>query len=361
MAVGVRQIASDLRMSPSTVSKALRGKAGEVSLATVNRVLGHCQERGYISDMDRKRTLLRLTRTNQKRIYFLTCQRGVLMYDAILSSFCETLGRDELFPSAYVATDFNKLDNFPFEDAAVVVAVGRIGGYVIQKIGNRNMPVVLVDHNVYGKGFNAVNSSNSEAMCNMVETLYKMGHRSIGFFCNHEDACFETYTFHQRQNGYIAGLANVGLPLDKNLLIVGHAASYDFGEFDLDRHISDLRVLSAKVLELDPLPTAVIAANDMHAFVLKSVLEEAGYSVPGDISIVGYDGQQKLGASNQSPFVPISTLVVDWAEMGKRAAELALNIVLEMESASKPTNIQIPVTYEDAGTVSVPRQAEKAE
>jgi DNA-binding LacI/PurR family transcriptional regulator len=46
---------------------------------------------------------------------------------------------------------------------------------------------------------------------------------------------------------------------------------------------------AAELLEIDPLPTAVFAANDIAAMGVTEVLEDAGLHIPEDISLVGYD------------------------------------------------------------------------
>jgi len=49
------------------------------------------------------------------------------------------------------------------------------------------------------------------------------------------------------------------------------------------------------VLELRPLPTAVVAANDLIAVGAMGVFRSRGYRVPEDISVVGYDDSQVAG------------------------------------------------------------------
>jgi DNA-binding LacI/PurR family transcriptional regulator len=46
------------------------------------------------------------------------------------------------------------------------------------------------------------------------------------------------------------------------------------------------------IVELSPLPTAVVAANDLVAVGAMGVFESQGLHVPDDISVVGYDDSQ---------------------------------------------------------------------
>ena len=68
-----------------------------------------------------------------------------------------------------------------------------------------------------------------------------------------------------------------------------------------------------------PRPTAVIAANDMVAFGLISSLGARGLSVPGDVSVVGFDGLA-LGARSNPPLTSVQQPI---AEMGRIAIDLA--------------------------------------
>jgi len=66
-------------------------------------------------------------------------------------------------------------------------------------------------------------------------------------------------------------------------------------------------------------PTAVIAGNDLVAFGLISSLGLRGVSVPGDVSVVGFDGLP-LGARSNPPLTSVQQPI---AEMGRIAIHLA--------------------------------------
>ena len=44
-----------------------------------------------------------------------------------------------------------------------------------------------------------------------------------------------------------------------------------------------------KLLKTSPLPTAVIASNDMMAMGAMKAIQEKGLQIPADISVIGYD------------------------------------------------------------------------
>jgi DNA-binding LacI/PurR family transcriptional regulator len=69
--------------------------------------------------------------------------------------------------------------------------------------------------------------------------------------------------------------------------------------------------------------TAVFAANDNMALGLFRALSEHGRSVPGDVSVVGFDDNP--GAGFFTP--PLTSVRQDFAEMGRRSVELLLRQV----------------------------------
>jgi DNA-binding LacI/PurR family transcriptional regulator len=72
-----------------------------------------------------------------------------------------------------------------------------------------------------------------------------------------------------------------------------------------------------QILELNPRPTAVFAANDVTAIGALGAFATAGVRVPEDIALMGYDGLA-LGAL---PLVNLTTITQPLIEMGRIAAE----------------------------------------
>ncbi|MGW6613232.1 LacI family DNA-binding transcriptional regulator [Streptomyces erythrochromogenes] len=89
-----------------------------------------------------------------------------------------------------------------------------------------------------------------------------------------------------------------------------------------------------RIAELDV--TAVFCANDHMALGLLRALHEAGRSIPGDISVVGFDDIPE--AAYFTP--PLTTVRQDFGELGRRALEL---LVEELEGvAHTGTHMRIP-------------------
>lgn len=76
----------------------------------------------------------------------------------------------------------------------------------------------------------------------------------------------------------------------------------------------------AEMLRTQPLPTAIIAANDLMAMGAMRELRKAGLRVPDDISVVGFDNI--LFSALSDP--PLTTLALPREEIGRAAIEALL-------------------------------------
>src|SRR6185437_9135252 len=83
-----------------------------------------------------------------------------------------------------------------------------------------------------------------------------------------------------RLKGYRRALATADIPFDPELVMPGNwsaSAGYE---------------ATVKLLALKRRPTAIFCQNDRMAIGCYEALKEAGLSIPGDISVVGYDDEE---------------------------------------------------------------------
>jgi DNA-binding LacI/PurR family transcriptional regulator len=78
-----------------------------------------------------------------------------------------------------------------------------------------------------------------------------------------------------------------------------------------------------RALSADPAVTAVFVANDQMALGVLRATHEAGRSVPGDLSVVGFDDIPE--AAYFLP--PLTTVRQDFIEMGRRSLETLLRTI----------------------------------
>lgn len=135
------------------------------------------------------------------------------------------------------------------------------------------VPVVLFNRAQDDPRVAAVTSDNIAGGRQLAEFLIAGGHRSFGYIAGQEGAS----TQRDREAGFREGLQSAGFDLTFR----------EVGNYDMEQAKSAARRMFS---EPDSLPDAVFVANDSMAFAVMDVLrQERGLSVPGDISVVGYD------------------------------------------------------------------------
>ena len=103
-----------------------------------------------------------------------------------------------------------------------------------------------------------------------------------------------------RLDGYRRALATADIPFDPDLVIEGDwSASAGFNG-------------TMKVLELDQAPTAIFCQNDRMAIGCYEALKESGYTIPADMSVIGYDDEE----ISRHLFPPLTTLILPHRAMG---------------------------------------------
>ena len=81
----------------------------------------------------------------------------------------------------------------------------------------------------------------------------------------------------QRYQGYLDGLSQAGLAADPRLLVPAH--------FEIEAAEASVDALLARRVKFD----GIVAASDLIALGAIRALLRSGHSVPGDVSVVGYD------------------------------------------------------------------------
>ncbi|WP_275791377.1 LacI family DNA-binding transcriptional regulator [Pararhizobium gei] len=115
-------------------------------------------------------------------------------------------------------------------------------------------------------------------------TLYLigLGHRNIAFMRGEPGFSM----IQDRETGYRAALEDAGIDIPDDWLADGNLI------------ISDARRATRKLVNAKTLPTAIVCANDEMALGTISELQTMKFSVPGDISVVGFDNIRYGEVSN---------------------------------------------------------------
>lgn len=92
-----------------------------------------------------------------------------------------------------------------------------------------------------------------------------------------------------------------------------------------------------KTLEGAPRPLAVMAQSDHRALQVLTACDALGLGVPQDLALVGVDNNE---AACELASVPLTSVDIDWEELGHRGAEL-LSEILDGTAAAPASPVQI--------------------
>jgi LacI family transcriptional regulator len=309
----VYDIARLAGVSPSTVSRVLTSNA-RVSAERSQRVLDAMRQlnfrpnsvaRSLATSSTRTIAVLLPDITNQ---FFPALVRGVQLdaeergYSVLLGQTDDRSGHDRSYLELAIRQQV---------DGLVLIGV-HVDEEAQRELEQRRIPVVSLDRRVNIPTAANVEVDNRAGAIIACRHLLDLGHRRIAHIAG--PAALQVGT--ERADGWRQAHADYGVEPDERLLA--------FSEFSEEGGGAAMRSLLAAG-EF----TAVFAANDLCALGAMAVLRECGRSVPGDVSVVGFDGIDHARFS----WPPLTTIQQPAEEMGRRAASL---LVSSIEDAPMP-------------------------
>lgn len=172
--------------------------------------------------------------------------------------------------------------------------------------------------------------------------LLDLGHKKIGFMHSGDPAIAGRRLAGWREAMNGAGI-DVKLEWDRTL-----EGFFDFGLSFVESGHETIKTWIHDGFKEAGL-TALVAHNDETALGVIKGLAEAGLTVPGDVSVVGFDGAP-AGSQGMAPEMSISTVQVPLADIGKAAARL-LARQIQGESLGKE-HLVFPVSMVAGGSSS---------
>lgn len=318
MAVTLRDVAREARVSIATVSRVVNGH-GNVTDATRARILGVAERLRYVPDSAARSLSTGLTHTI-----------GVLLPDLYGEFFSEIIrGIDQAARRRGLHLLLSGVHGSADEAALAVRSLkGRVDGLLIMSpyadsafLADHfaaDTPAVLMNSPVRGHSHSSFCVDNRGGARAMIKHLAAVGHRRIAFIAGPRDNFDAT----ERLAGYCEAISAIGPELHEFIL------AGDFSEESGYR-------AAQRLLELDERPDAVFGANDMMALGCLHAFNEAGVAVPGDVALAGFDDIPM--ARFVSP--PLTTVRVAMAELGARALERVAAAIGESTTQATSTEV----------------------
>lgn len=154
----------------------------------------------------------------------------------------------------------------------IIVFAGRLSDAKLKRYA-KEVPVVVTGRQLRSKGLFSLQIDDRRGAMLAVRHLVELGHRRIAFITgseNHPDAI-------ERLGGYKKALEEAGIGFDPRLVAVG------------DWHEEGGLRATLELLDARTHFTALFCVNDQTAYGALLGLFRKGLSVPGDVSVVGFD------------------------------------------------------------------------
>lgn len=305
--ITIYDIARKMGISYTTVSRALRSQQG-IAKETIEEVQKVAHEMGY-----KPNTIASSLRTNKSFSIAVLIPQINRAFISTLISGIEELAKEK----GYHVMIYQSHDSEQNEIEIVQSILARkVDGVIIslamqtnsydhiQLLLDHHVPTVMCDRVHDGLEIDRVVIDNFNAGFKVTDYLIQTGHQRIAYIGGEN-----LRNIHRdRMEGYIAALKKNNIPVDNDLISL-HNLSENHGIKAIDKFMS-----------LPNPPDAIFSGNDTAAVSALLHLQELGYRVPQDISIIGFNNDPI--ASIVRP--KLSTVQHPAYEIGRQAVERLL-------------------------------------
>jgi LacI family transcriptional regulator len=281
--MNIYDIAKESGVSTSTVSRVLNGNKN-VKDETREKVLGVIKGKNYVPNSIARN----LSVGESQNIAFLVPDIENPFFSKILHGITDK-ATESNYNVFMFGTDENSdrehriLDSLKVEmiKGLIIIPVSEIDRETALRLKNfeaQGIPVVLIDRDIRGAGFDGVFSEDVNGAYEAVDLLIQEGHKKIAIITGPDTS----RPGHDRLKGYKKALESRKIPINPEYIING--------EFLEDESYNAMKTL----MELKNPPTAVFSSNNMTTIGCLRYLKENNMKLVEDISLVGFDDIKEL-------------------------------------------------------------------
>ena len=307
--ITIKDVAKKAGVSISTASYALNNQKN-VSEKTKKKVLEAAKELNYHPNFSARNLRSKKTRNIG---FFIYGFEGPIFGD-ILEGFNVEIRRNNYNTIVSSGESSNVFLKDKQVDAAIIFDV-KLDTDTIINYAKDNL-VILLDRTIEGKNIYVSKIDNEESVTNLLESTLNNNYKRIAYLSGPK----KTPSNEERYEAFKKYLDNNNLTL--------------FKEYKGNFTLSSGYEIGLKIAESEVKPDFIFAANDESAIGLINALTKKGIKVPGDISVVGFDGI--LLGDYISP--KLSTVKVEYKKWGDDLAKFVLGYLNEEAEVLKVKN-----------------------
>lgn len=315
--VRMKDIAERAGVSRSAVSLALGNSplSKRLNEATKQRILQAAKELGYRRDA----AALSMVTGKSQIVGFgapSPSKQSIWHHALLLDGIIEAAEERDLIVKTFVY----RSDPARLDAAVDKILSYRLAGLLCQQAPEifldrleagslgREIPLLHISAPIGKRYLPSVFSDDDEGCRLLVEHLFSLGHRDIGYICG------PGVFIRRRQEWTRNWCRELGMTLREQAV----AVLEDWSEIAVERAVD-------RFVNLDSPPTAVLCATDSFAAVAMRRFRRHGLSVPQDVSVVGYSDDPVAALCDP----PLTSIRQPFCEMGR----IALRRLLQLDSS----------------------------
>jgi LacI family transcriptional regulator len=323
--ITLKDIANELSVSISTVSKALKN-SDEISKDTKDKIKAFAKFYNYRPN----NIALSLKNKRTKNI-------GVVIPDIVHHFFTTVFRGIEKYANQRGYNVIICISDESIEKEVInmeMLANGSIDGFILslsaetqlkndfnhlKELLNQGIPIVLFDRVTSEVECDKVILNDKEIAYEATNHFIKTGSKKIALVTT------ENYfnVSESRRDGYLLALKDNNLKVDENFILT---LPYDM---ENDRLIKEF--FQANKID------AVLCVNEIFAIQCMSIIQELGFNVPNDISIIGFTD----GILSRFSVPRLSTVAQHGELMGERAAKLLIDRMEWVDEVEEPFKTEV--------------------
>ena len=315
----IKDIARELGISPSTVSRALKDHP-DISQKTRKAVKELARKLNY------EPNAIALSLRNRSSLTI-----GVIIPEIVHYFFSSVIsGIEEIaYESGYTVIICQSNEDYEKEKNILHTLMSkRVDGILISvsktttnydhflELQRSRIPVVFYDRVLNLPNSDRVIVDDYTGAYKAVSHLIKVGCKRIAHLATSQDLMIGR----NRKNGYVQALKDNSIEIDEEIIL----------RCDTDKHAQKC---IPYILSLQKKVDGIFAVNDLTAMTAMSIIKRSGYRIPDDIAIVGFSNS--IYSSMTDP--PLSTVEQQGYEVGRKA----INLLLDRIKAEVPINTRV--------------------
>lgn len=308
--ITIKDIARELNISTSTVSRALRDSS-EIGAETKKRVL----DLAHRLDYNPNPVALSLLNSQSNDIGVIVPEIANPFFAIVIAGI-----EDVAFAQGYHVVIYQSHEDYEREvlnvkhiynrrkDGLLVSIATATKDYShFKNLHDRGFPIVFFDRICEEIDTHKVSVDDFEGAYTATEHLIKQGCERIA----HVSGPDHLLISRRRLHGYRAALLDYGKPINDDWVV---ASAYS-----PDSALEATHVLLTKAER----PDGIFASSDNIAIGCHAAISEAGLSMPDEIALIGFSDLPMAALMNP----PLSSVAQPAFEMGRSAAELLINLI----------------------------------